>query len=303
MATAGYAAVAEARNKALPSRLGLAIFLGGAAMLMAPSAWPVIWFIAMLIGQGLDWLAFRPVRLAPDRESGPWARAFCITSAAVNTSVYSAISIYFWFRCGEFGPVFAMIQAAGGLLHVSLHMHHARGLLLASVSPHAVYFLGLPILSLVTTRNPALLTVIIGALLYIAHLAVAVRQSVRATDELHTARAEAETQRDRAEQASAAKSEFLAVISHEIRTPMNAVISAAGLLRRTRLDSQQREHVAMLLDGGDVLMGLLNDVLDLAKIEAGKMRLEHAEMACAARPGALWCAPCPPFRRSKSPIS
>jgi CheY-like chemotaxis protein len=73
------------------------------------------------------------------------------------------------------------------------------------------------------------------------------------------------------------------VVSHEIRTPMNAVISAANLLRRTRLDSQQREHVSMLIDAGDVLMGLLNDVLDFSKIEAGKMELESADMVVRDR--------------------
>lgn len=287
MATSGYAAVAAARHKGLPSRLGLAVFLGGAAMLLAPSAWPVIWFMAMLAGQGLDWLAFRPLRLHPERTPGPVMRALCLASAALNTAVYSAISVYLWFRGGEFGPVFAMIQAAGGLLHVSLHMHHVRGLLMASALPHAAYFLGLPLLTLIVTRNPAAAAVIIAALLYIAHLVVAVRQSVRATGELQAARAEAEVQRDRAEQASAAKSDFLAVISHEIRTPLNAVISAANLLRRTRLDARQREQVSMLLDGGDVLMGLLNDVLDFSKIEAGKMRLEQAEMNVRGKLGAL----------------
>lgn len=279
--------MAASREKGLPSRVGLAVFLVGAAMLMAPSAWPLIWFGVMLIGQGVDWLIFRPLRKSPQQEPGAGLKALCIASAAINTAVYSVISVYFWFEGGEFGQIFAMIQAAGGLLHVSLHMHHVRGLLAASVLPHAIYFLGLPILSLVLTRNPAIMAVIIGALLYIAHLAVAVRQSVYGTAQLRTARAEAERQRDRAEEASAAKSEFLAVISHEIRTPMNAVISAANLLRRTRLDAQQREHVSMLLDGGDMLMGLLNDVLDFSKIEAGKMHLENAEMNVRGKLGAL----------------
>lgn len=287
MSTIGYAAVGQARGRELPTRLALAVFIGGTAMLMAPSIWPAVWFVAMLAGQALDWLAFRAVRLNPEAEVSAGRRAVCVASVLVNTAIYSAITVYLWFWGGEFGDLFAMIQAAGGLLHVSLHMHHARGLLIASVLPHATYFLGLPLLTLVLTRNPAFLAVVIGALLYVAHLVVAVRRSIRTTTELGDAKTEALTQRDRAERASAAKSEFLAVISHEIRTPMNAVISAANLLRRTRLDPQQREHVSILLDGGDVLMGLLNDVLDFSKIEAGKMRLEAVEMNVRNKLGAL----------------
>ena len=68
---------------------------------------------------------------------------------------------------------------------------------------------------------------------------------------------------------------------------MNAVISAANLLRRTRLDREQREHVSMLLDAGDVLVGLLNDLLDLSKIEAGKMMLESSVVDLREKLGSL----------------
>lgn len=277
MGTSGYAAVATARGRELPTRLGLALFIGGAAMVMSPSIWPVIWFAAMLAGQALDWIAFRSMRLGAG-ESTRARRVLCVGVAALNTAIYSSISVYLWFRGGEFGPLFAMIQVAGGLLHVSLHMHHVRPLLIASVIPHATYFLGLPLLTIVTTRDPAAVAILIAALLYVAHLVVAVRQSMRTAGDMRAAKIEALMQRDRAKQASDAKSEFLAVISHEIRTPLNAVISGANLLRRTRLDARQREHVTMLLEGGDILLGLLNDVLDFSKIEAGKMRLESAEM-------------------------
>jgi len=277
MVRAGYSAVATARARELPTRLGLALFIGGAAMVMAPSVWPVIWFLAMLAGQGIDWLAFRPFRGEPAVPTLA-QNVLCIGSAALNTTLYSSIALYLWFRGGEFGPLFAMIQVAGGLLHVSLHMHHVRALLLASVIPHACYFLGLPLLALATTRDPAAVAILIAALLYVAHLVVAVRHSMQTAGDMRAARIEALVQRDRAKQASDAKSEFLAVISHEIRTPLNAVISGANLLRRTRLDARQREHVTMLLEGGDILLGLLNDVLDFSKIEAGKMRLESAEM-------------------------
>lgn len=82
--------------------------------------------------------------------------------------------------------------------------------------------------------------------------------------------------RDAAESANRAKTEFLANMSHEIRTPLNAVLGAAQLLSYTNLDKNQSNHVGMISASGKALLALLNDVLDVSKIEAGKMELSHA---------------------------
>ena len=278
MTVTAYAMVSLVRYRELKTRLALAAFIGCTAWFVVPSIWPPVWFAAVLVTQALDWAVFRRFRLRQDWQPDRLYVVLCCATTVLGVTVYSAMSAYMWFYGGDVGRVFAMVQCAGGLLHVSLHMHHARSILISAVVPHATYFLGLPVFTAISTQNWQELLVAIGCILYMSHLVVTVRQSSSTTGALKSARDAEQSARRKAEVASAAKSDFLAVISHEIRTPMNAVISAANLLRRTRLDSQQREHVSMLIDAGDVLMGLLNDVLDFSKIEAGKMELESADM-------------------------
>ncbi|MEJ1933654.1 ATP-binding protein [Nostoc sp. NIES-2111] len=78
-----------------------------------------------------------------------------------------------------------------------------------------------------------------------------------------------------AEQASVAKSRFLAMISHEIRTPLNGVMGMAELLRRTALDGRQRDLVGSISSSGQVLLNVLNDVLDYSKAEAKQLHMER----------------------------
>ena len=86
----------------------------------------------------------------------------------------------------------------------------------------------------------------------------------------------------RAEAAAEAKSRFLANMSHEIRTPLNGVIGIAGVLAKTKLNDRQFEMAQLIQSSGETLQAVLNDILDMSKIDAGKVEMSYAPV-CVAR--------------------
>lgn len=89
--------------------------------------------------------------------------------------------------------------------------------------------------------------------------------------------AELRESRDKAEAATRAKSSFLSTMSHEIRTPLNAILGSSELLSETNLDRTQRELLQNLHSSGDTLLSMLNNILDVSKLESGRMQMESRE--------------------------
>lgn len=120
---------------------------------------------------------------------------------------------------------------------------------------------------------------LLGGLALTCVIAIFMFAGARNRVRLDATLADLATQRDAAQQASRAKSTFLAMMSHEIRTPMNAMIGLTSTLLEDDLSTEQRNSLTTIQEAGDSLLEILNDILDYSKLEAGQLRLEAIPFA------------------------
>lgn len=114
-----------------------------------------------------------------------------------------------------------------------------------------------------------------GKITGISKIVREVTEQKRFEKELIEAKRNAEREKKIAEEAMEAKQQFLSNMSHEIRTPLNAIIGFTKVVLKTNLDEKQKEYLNAIKVSGDALIVLINDILDLAKVEAGKMSFEE----------------------------
>lgn len=281
-----YVEIATTRAREFPARLSLGLFIATAAWTFTGGWGPLIWFCTMAMGQCIDRLVSRDIRALSGAEPTAAQKHAYAFSVLCNATLYSSISAFTFVNGGMAGKLFGILIPAGALLNVALAMDRAPRAMIATWTPHVLFLLALPLIDgILTPRDDMLQQCFVagGAFLFVVHVALAVRRIQQSSNALRAARDVAEAERVRAERASAAKSDFLATMSHEIRTPMNAVLASGALLRRTRLTRVQSDHVEMLANSSEMLMGILNDVLDLAKIESGKLTVEQAEFCLAEK--------------------
>jgi signal transduction histidine kinase len=276
----GLIATAQTRRHQLATRF---IIAGVGACILWAAVSPVLscaWFFAVSVSQMVDnhfWKPFRdPMRVKPATKS-EWI-ALCANGAQASF-IYSFFPVLLWCLWGNAGKMFAILWLAGALLHVTMHMHHEKRTFFSSIIPHSIYFFGLPLYSVATNAEPGRVgasALIVAGLLYVSHLAVAFKEYQSASAGMRQSREEALKRQAVAEQASEAKSAFLANMSHEIRTPMNGILGMADALDKDELTPAQRDKLRAIRDSGDLMLMLLNDLLDLSKIEANRIELEKA---------------------------
>ncbi len=226
---------------------------------------------AVLVCEGWMWIATWPH--AAGRPLTQPIRLSYMASALAGCLVWLTLSVLFWRAPGPGAQFLALLVWAALLVNA---------ISFAFRSPLAFMMFTIPVCS-VMAATPIVApkfsgteqgAAVFGVILLGAYGAVSARRNTVAARVLAKATAEVERSGQAAEAANAAKSEFLATMSHEIRTPLNGVIGMAQAMAREALPEVQRERLAVIRRGGETLLRLLNDMLDLSRIEAGRLDLE-----------------------------
>jgi signal transduction histidine kinase/CheY-like chemotaxis protein len=146
---------------------------------------------------------------------------------------------------------------------------------MAGASPFAFYLVAAPLIDRsVAGADPLALPFVLIGILFLVAAALAFRAAEQLVQAQARAVVQLEARRAGAEATSEAKSTFAAMVSHELRTPLSAILAAAGEIQRRAAEPEVRERAGLIAQGGRMMRALLDDLLDLSKLEAGRMRVE-----------------------------
>ncbi|MDG2521654.1 ATP-binding protein [Caulobacter segnis] len=274
---AGLMRALAARRAGAPVRLSITFAVCCLIFAVMGSAWAWIW------GWGLAYAAvdifgyvLRGSRLAEHwREPTRLRLAVMTIVAGTPSTLWALAAVPMWTvrELNEFAPVCAFLLLGGGLLQVIAASSYSRLAFLAMVTPMMTVAAGVVLLDPdVTPITKAVL--LIGGGLVGVNAMIAWRMSMSAVLRERAIAAEHERRRAEAEATAAAKSAFVAVVCHELRTPISAILSGAAVLERNAPDAATRTHTQVIGDAGSMMRNLLNDLLDLSRIEAGRLSVE-----------------------------
>jgi signal transduction histidine kinase/CheY-like chemotaxis protein len=240
-----------------------------------------LWFVGTLGAGALRGLVEKRIS---ERVGAGWGLIFPAVATG-TTAAWAVAPLLAWFSGSPFGHPLAIALLISGYVLVFAQLRSSPRQAMVISSPYGVAWL---IIAISLWGTPlfwpflAILPFSVAGLFVLVTMTLLREDRITAFQE-HQAHLieELETARDRANAASEAKSNFLGVISHELRTPMNGVLGAAQLLSATRLEPTQREYLSIIRNSGDNLLSLLNDILDMTKIEAGKMTFDVVDVSSA----------------------
>jgi signal transduction histidine kinase/CheY-like chemotaxis protein len=257
------------RVAGLKTRTAQSLLVATLVFLATRNPLTLVWFVATVLAGLVDcWFSGRLLKQPDDRR----LLVAAYVSLAVSATCFASVGLLLLEYASPVRVAEVGVVLCATCLNVSMMTQGARLATVILVGPASTLLVLSPVVAWFFGYTPPVGDAVLIGLTGIAYIVFIFRLAAKLNAESQALRRAL----DACGAANRAKSDFLTVISHEIRTPLNGVLGMAQAMQRDALDPVQRHRLNVISNSGSALMDLLNDLLDLSRIEAGKLELDNA---------------------------
>lgn len=278
LAPQDWAGAIRQRRTALLQRLGMA---AACALVFSPLiGWDlsVAWVLGYFLVQLLDLWAFAPVIGGRTEKLTGFRAVAGGILLTINAGYFGSLSIPLWLVGGPMGGICASMLLSAGAIYSMINAPRSTQVLILTVTPQFLYLTSIPFFMALFGASTGFVTAAAIAVgVFITYCLSTWQRMNEARTAETAARLEAEQKRQDAEQAMEGRSAFLAAVGHDLRTPISAILTGAAELERGAGDGSSRAQARLITDAGLMMKALLDDLLDHAKLEAGRMTVDTVD--------------------------
>ena len=291
----GWAVAVRQRRKALLQRL----LMGAAcALVFSPLlGWTfgLVWVTGYFLIQLIDLIVFAPINTGRATRM-PLGRSMAGGLMLVlNGTYFGSLSIPLWIVGGPMGGVCAAIMLSAGAIYSVINAPRSNLVMILTSLGQFLYLTATPFLMLMNGASTNFATAAgIAVGVFIAYCISTWQRMDRSRRSEIKARLDADRRRIEAERVMEGRSAFLAAVGHDLRTPISAILAGSAELEQGAADNTARAHAHLITDAGLMMKALLDDLLDHAKLEAGRMTVEDGDFnlrSLIAQTVRLWQGP------------
>lgn len=291
----GWIEAIRQRRKALIQRL---VMGAASALVFSPLlGWnfSALWVTGYFLIQVLDLWVFGPLNDGQRTRLSPVRNLAGGGLIVLNAAYFGSLSVPLWLIGGPMGGICAAILLSAGAIHAVVNAPRSVTVLVLNITPPFLYLAATPVFMIVFGASmPFATAVAIGIAVYMTYCLSLWQRTENAHRAEARARLEAEHKTVRMERALSGHQAFLAAVGHDLRTPISAILAGAGTLETGTEDATTRSQARLITDAGLMMKSLLDDLLDHARIEAGRMTVEAEDFnlrALLAQTARLWQGP------------
>ncbi|MDP3406147.1 MAG: ATP-binding protein [Brevundimonas sp.] len=266
------------RRRALLQRLGMG---AATAMVFSPLfgwTFTALWVTAYFLIQVLELVIFAPVNRGDVERMPPGRSAAGVVFLFLNAAAFGSLSIPLWLTGGPMGGVCAAVLSASGAIYGVINSPRSRTVLAITITPHFLYMAATPFWMSWYGAPTGFVTAAAVAFAVFGAYCLSTWQRMNEAAEAETsARLDADRRRAETERAMAGRTAFLAAVGHDLRTPISAIMTGASELQRGATDNTARAQAVLISDASLMMKALLDDLLDHAKLDAGRMTVEATD--------------------------